>query len=85
MADESLEKSYLEVVDDIVLGARRTHPDWLAWFEATSAQAHFETRIKSVFEERGHIPSPTQFFRAKDDVVADQQAKTASKESKEDE
>ena len=79
--DESLEKSYLEVIDDIVLGARRTHPDWLAWFEDTAAQGKFENRIRQVFDERGHIPSPTQFFRAKDDVLANKAAAEAEKKS----
>lgn len=77
MADESLDKSYVELIDGIVLGATRTHPDWIQWFQDTPAQAHFETRVRQVFEERGHIPSPTQFFRAKDDILADNTAREA--------
>lgn len=68
MADDSLELGYFDILDDIVVGARRTHPRWFEWFEATPAQGHFDTRIRKVFDERGHVPSLAQFFKAKESM-----------------
>ena len=64
MPDNSLETSWLNMLDSIVLGARRYDERWTFWFAEMKPTAHFETRVRAVFDERGVVPSPVQFYRA---------------------
>lgn len=67
--DDSLEKGYLEVCDDIVLGARRYSPLWEQWFSETSSGAKFENRIRATFDKYGHLPTPTQFYKLQAELL----------------
>ena len=79
--DDSLDKGYLDILDDIVVGHRRYDSLWLHWFSKTSKTTKFENRIRAVFDERGGLPSATQFFRAKTMVTDEERGAVAAIEN----
>jgi hypothetical protein len=65
MADETLQRSYTETMNDIVRGTLHTSPMWEQWFRETAPGTSLEDRVREIFEERGMVPTPIQFERAK--------------------
>src|SRR5437868_1594930 len=61
MADKSAVLSYEAMLDEIVRGNRRTSPNWRGLFDATSANANLDTRIRDVFNDTGFVPSRGQY------------------------
>lgn len=63
---QTLDYDYEQVVGSIVSGRRSTHPLWMQWFYAK--EGPFLQRVIDVFNERGYVPSPTQFYDALEHV-----------------
>lgn len=57
--------TYDDVVGRLVHGRRRTHPSWLMWFDGRS-ETSFVERVISIYNERGYVPSETQFYEAQE-------------------